>query len=148
MDYDLAKLYCVSTKVLLQAVKRNIERFPHDFLFQLTQQEFRATTQILEDSEWGGRRNRPYAFTEHGAIMAATVLNSPRAIQASVYVVRGFVKLRQFVISHRELAQKLDEIERNVTIHDKAIRSLFDAIRQLMALPEKTSRKIGFDLNK
>jgi hypothetical protein len=132
----------------LEQVKRNIDRFPPDFMFQVTTNEIRNLKSDFAIREWGGRRRLPYAFTEHGAVMAANILRSKRAIHASIYVVRVFVKLRQFVVSHRELTQKLDELERNVAVHDKAICSLFDAIRKLMALPEKKKRRIGFDLNK
>jgi hypothetical protein len=146
LDFSLAEIYGISVKRLVEQVKRNIDRFPPDFMFQLTTNEMRNSNFAIR--EWGGRRRLPYAFTEHGAVMAANILRSKRAIHASIYVVRVFVKLRQFVVSHRELTQKLDELERNVAVHDKAICSLFDAIRKLMALPEKKKRRIGFDLNK
>lgn len=147
-DFDLAKLYGVPTKALIQAIKRNPDRFPSDFLFQLNRKELIAlrsqTAPSLEKNGRGGRRTLPYALTEHGVIMAATVLNSSQAIQASVYIVRAFVKLRKVIATHRELAHKLDELERNVATHDKAICSLFDAMRKLMSYPEKPHRKIGF----
>lgn len=149
LDFHLAELYGVSTKVLNQAVKRNIERFPPDFMFQLNFKEARdSKSQFMILEKGMNVKYLPYAFTEHGAIMAATILNSPLAIKASIYVVRAFVKIKYMLGSYRELSQKLDELERNVAVHDKAICSLFDAIRKLMASPEKKRRKIGFDLKK
>lgn len=146
LDADLAVLYGVKTKVLLQAVRRNRERFPPDFMFQLTSKEFtHLRSQFVTSSSWGGRRYRPYAFTEHGAIMAANTLNSQRAVQASVLVVRAFVRLRQMLATHRELSGKLAELERKIGTHDEAIRELMTAIRQLMEPPaEPRKERIGF----
>jgi phage regulator Rha-like protein len=146
LDSDLAELYGVSTKRLNEQVKRNRERFPGDFMFQLTPEETeRLRSQIATSKEGrGGRRYRPYAFTEHGAIMAATVLNSERAIQVSVYVVRAFLKLREIVSNHKELAGKLTELEQRVEVHDDEITALFEAIRQLMEPPGGSGKRIGF----
>jgi phage regulator Rha-like protein len=145
LSIDLAELYGVEPKVLNQAVKRNIERFPSDFMFQLTNQEFANLKSQIVTSSWGGlRRAMPYAFTEHGAIMVASVLNSPRAIEISVYVVRAFVRLREYLSSHKELAQKLTELEKKIETHDEAIQALIDAIRQLMTPPDKPRRRIGY----
>ena len=145
LSIDLAELYGVEPKVLNQAVKRNIERFPADFMFQLTNQEFANLKSQIVTSSWGGlRRAMPYAFTEHGAIMVASVLNSPRAIEISVYVIRAFVRLREYLSSHKELAQKLTELEKKIETHDEAIQALIDAIRQLMAPPDKPRRRIGY----
>ncbi|HUT61793.1 MAG TPA: ORF6N domain-containing protein [Phycisphaerae bacterium] len=162
LDTDLAELYGLKTKVLNQAVKRNIDRFPDDFMFQLTWEEAKAlrsqsVTLDGQDGVPGSRsqtvtlrrgRNikyRPRAFTEHGAIMAASMLNSPRAVKVSVYVVRAFVRLRRMLAGHRELAAKLDKLERQVGKHDRQIMVLVDAIRQLMEPPPETPRKrIGF----
>jgi ORF6N domain len=143
LDSDLAALYQVETRVLVQAVKRNIGRFPSDFAFRLTEQEFRDLRSQIVISSWGGRRTAPYAFTEHGAVMAATVLNSPVAVLASIEVVRTFVRLRQMLASHEELARKLDALEKK---YDAQFRVVFDAIRQLMAppTPEQKKRRIGF----
>jgi ORF6N domain len=147
LDIDLADLYEVATKAINQAVKRNRERFPSDFLFQLTGEE---KTEVVTNCDHLAKLKfspkLPYAFTEHGAIMAATILNSPRAVEISVFVVRAFVKLRQLAAGHTELAAKLAELERKVTGHDEAIRQLVVAIRQLMAPPpeEKPKRRIGF----
>ena len=151
LDSSLAELYGVETRALIQAIRRNRLRFPSDFFFQLTFQELaglRSQIVISNDTTArGGRRYLPYAFTEHGTIMAAMILKTPRAVQASVAVVRAFVQLRRMLSTHQELARKLDELERGIATHDKAIRSLFEAIRQLMAPPLESRRKIGFDLS-
>ena len=146
LDSDLAELYGVETKTLNRAVGRNADRFPSDFVFQLTRQEVtNLRCQIgTSSSEYGGRRYHPYVFTEHGAIMAAMVLNSPRAVEMSVQVVRAFVRLREMLASNRELAQKLAELERKLEGHDAAIRNLFEAIRQLLNSPESPRKQIGF----
>lgn len=142
LDSDLAALYGVETRSLLQAVKRNHQRFPSDFMFQLTRKEFDSLrSQFVISKGRGGRRFLPYAFTEHGAIMAANVLNSERAVQASVAVVRAFVRLRQMVVSNAELARKLEELERK---YDRQFKVVFDAIRQLMTPPEPKRKQIGF----
>ncbi len=143
LDADLAAIYGVSTKVLNQAVRRNLERFPPDFMLQLTAEEFdNLRSQSVTSSRWGGRRYRPYAFTEHGAIMAANVLSSPRAVQASIMVVRAFVRLRQMVLSHAELARRLDALERK---YDAQFKVVFDAIRELMEPPPGPPKaRIGF----
>lgn len=145
LDADLAELYGVETGALNRAIKRNIERFPEDFMFQLTSEEFANLKCQIGISSWGGRRKLPYVFTEHGAIMAASVLNSSRAVEVSVHVVRAFVHLRELVSSHKELAQKLNQLERKVGAHDKAIAEIITAIRELMSPPEpKKKRPIGF----
>jgi len=145
LDADLAELYGVETRRLNEQVNRNRERFPEDFMFQLTAEEFANLKSQFATSSWGGRRKLPYAFTEHGSIMAASVLNSPRAIEISVHVVRAFVRMRELVAGNKELAQKLNLLERKVGAHDKAIAEIINAIRQLMA-PEapKKKRPIGF----
>ena len=145
---DLARIYGVETRVLNQAVKRNIEKFPEYFMFRLTlreaQEVSRSRSQSVILKRGQNVKYLPYAFTEHGAIMAANVLNSPRAVQMSVFVVRAFVRLRQMIASHKDIVAKLAELERKVASHNTTIRSLFDAIRQLMAPPEPKKRKIGF----
>ena len=145
LDADLATLFGVSTRALNQAVKRNLERFPADFLFRLTPDE-KAEVVTNCDHLSGLRfsRHLPYAFTEHGAVMAATVLNSRRAAEVSVFVVRAFVRMRQVLAGHRELALKLAEIERRVAGHDASIRSLIAAIRQLLQRPQPKRKRIGF----
>jgi hypothetical protein len=136
LDRDLASLYGVSTKVLNQGVKRKRDRFPGDFFFQLSAEEKQeVVTNCDHLAKLKFSRQLPYAFTEHGAIMAATILNSPRAVEVSVFVVRAFVKLRQFALAHEELAAKLEQLEKKVTGHDDAIRQLVAAIRQLTTPP-------------
>lgn len=144
LDSDLAELYGVTTKRLNEQVKRNKDRFPADFMFQLTPEEDESLRSHFATSTRGGRRYRPYAFTEHGAIMAASVLNSHRAIEVSVFVVRAFVKLRELLATHQELAQKLTELEQKIQGYDEDITTLFEAIRQLMEPPGKSSKHIGF----
>ena len=145
LDKDLAELYGVPTWRLNEQVKRNRRRFPDDFMFQLEIDEVEAlrSQNAISKSGRGGRRYSPYAFTEHGAIMAASVLNSPRAVEVSVFVVRAFVKLRQLLASHADLARKVDALEKK---YDAQFKVVFDAIRQLMAPPpeERPKRRIGF----
>jgi phage regulator Rha-like protein len=142
LDSDLAEIYGVETKVLNRAVKRNASRFPADFMFQLTAEEAaNLRCQSGTSSLYGGRRYLPYAFTEHGALMLANVLNSERAAQTSVMVVRAFVKLRQMLASNAELARKLAAMEKK---YDAQFKVVFDAIRQLMSPPAKPKREIGF----
>jgi hypothetical protein len=153
LSNDLAALYGVEPRALVQAVKRSSERFPDDFMFQLSKEEFhdlKSQNVISSAGGWGGaRRATPYAFTEHGAIMAASVLNTPRAVEASVYVVRTFVKLRELLSGHKELAGKVAELERKVGSHDVAIRSLVTTIRRLMEPPPAPPRpRIGFHTTK
>jgi hypothetical protein len=146
LDTELAALYGVSTARLNQQVRRNLERFPEDFMFQLSRTEYAALMLQNATSKTGrgGRRKLPLVFTEHGAIMAATVLNSPRAVEMSVYVVRAFVKLREALASNKELAQKLDQLERRLQTHDQAIVGILKAIRELMNHPGSKRRGIGF----
>ena len=139
----------MTTKVLNQAVKRNKERFPQDFVFQLSKEEkIELVTNCDHLSRLKHSSTLPYAFTEHGAIMVANVLKSGRAVKVSVYVVRAFIKLREVLLSHKELAGKLRELEQKVGKHDVEIQYLFSAIRQLMQPRElKTMRKIGFKIS-
>jgi hypothetical protein len=147
-DRDLAAIHGVSTKRLNEAVKRNAKRFPEDFMFQLTAQESENLRSQFATSSWGGRRFLPYVFAEHGAIQAANVLNSVRAAEMSVYVVRAFVKLRALLASNKELSRRLDElearIEKKLTTHDQAITAMLSAIRQLLNPPRPKRRPIGF----
>ena len=145
LDADLARLYGVSTKALNQAVKRNWDRFPKDFMFCLTQKEKKEVVTICDHlKHLKFSTTLPHAFSEHGTIMLASVLNSQRAVEVSVFVVRAFVKLREKLSAHKKLAQKLTELERKIETHDERIQSLFDAIRQLMAPVEPPRRRIGF----
>lgn len=143
-DRDLAELYGVATKVLIQAVKRNISRFPEDFMFQLTKEEFIDLRSQIVTSSWGGRRYLPYVFTEQGVAMLSTVLNSERAIHVNIAIMCTFVKLRQIFYTNKELAHKLNELERKIEKHDGEIKVIFEAIRQLITPPEKPKRRIGF----
>jgi hypothetical protein len=143
LDSDLAALYGVETRTLLQAVKRNRERFPSDFMIQLTRKESDSLrSQIVISKGRGGRRYLPYAFSEHGAIMAASVLNSKTAVETSVQVVRAFVRLRQMLASNKELAHKLIELERR---YDTQLKVVFDAFGELMTTQEPKPKQIGFE---
>ncbi len=147
IDSDLAKLYCVTTKRLNEQVKRNLERFPIDFMMQLTleeKEEVVANCDHLRNLKFSP--NLPYAFTEHGAIMLASVLNSPRAVEASIYVVRAFVRLRELLASHKDLTQKLKELEAKIEGHDEQIRDIIEAINQLLLPPDKPKKQIGFQV--
>jgi hypothetical protein len=151
LDSDLAALYGVPTKRLNEQVRRNQERFPDDFMFRLTQEEssallaLRSHLATLKKGRGRHRKYLPYVFTEHGALMAANVLNSRRATEVSVLVIRAFVRLRQSLAAHGEVAAKLEELEQRVIGHDEDIRSLVVAIKQLMSLPrERTKGRLGF----
>ena len=146
LDSDLADLYGVETKILKRAVKRNHERFPEDFMFQLNNQELISLRCQNGTSKMGhgGSRYLPYAFTEQGVAMLSGVLTSPRAIKVNIAIMRAFVRLREVLASHKELARKLEELERHLRDHDEQIQAIFSAIRQLMAQPEKPSKRIGF----
>jgi hypothetical protein len=148
LDVDIAELYGVPVRQLNQQLKRNRERFPSDFVFQLTAKEHQILRSqfVISSDAHGGRRYLPFAFTEHGAIMAATVLNSERDVQMSVFVVRAFVRLRELLAMNRRLAGKIDELENRLDTHDSVIHELIEAIKELMT-PEPPSRlRIGFQL--
>ncbi|TAJ89204.1 ORF6N domain-containing protein [bacterium] len=141
----LAELYEVEPRALVQAVKRNIERFPPDFMFQLSKTEFKNLKSQIVTSSWGGlRRAAPYAFTEQGVAMLSSVLNSKRAVQVNIEIMRAFVRLRKIMSTHKDLARKLDALEKK---YDAQFKVVFDAIRQLMTPPEPSKRKIGFIIN-
>jgi hypothetical protein len=144
LDADLASLYGVETRVLVQAVKRNIERFPDDFMFQLNREEVDVLrSQIVTLKRGRGQHSKylPYAFTEQGVAMLSSVLRSPRAIQVNIEIMRAFIRLRQMLASHAELARKLDALEKK---YDAQFKQVFEAIRQLMIPPEPKRRPIGF----
>jgi hypothetical protein len=148
LDNDLAELYGVSTKRLNEQMRRNLGRFPSDFMFQLTPKEAEILrSQIATSSlEHGGRRTTPYAFTEQGVAMLSSVLNSERAVQVNIAIMRAFVKLREVIATHKELAQKIGELESKFRKHDSQIDAVFDAIRQLLApKPVPPGRRIGFN---
>ena len=147
LDTDLAELYGVPVKRLNEQLKRNLQRFPPDFLFTLTRVEYQNLRSQNATSSFahGGRRYLPYAFTEHGAIMAATVLNSKRAIEMSIFVVRAFVGMRQALAVNQHVVSKLSELEARLDNHDADIQDLVEAIRELMAPLPANSRRIGFE---
>lgn len=147
LDRDLADLYAVPTKAFNQAVKRNAARFPEDFRFQLTAEETESLRSqfVTSKPSRGGRRYRPYAFTEQGVAMLSSVLNSDRAIEVNIAVMRAFVRLREILATHKELARKLESIEKRLGEHDEKFQIVFEAIRQLMTPPAATKkRRIGF----
>lgn len=161
LDFDLAALYDVETRILNQAVRRNADRFPADFMFQLTSEEAEKLSQVVTPSVAGhavsnssqivmssgkyrGKRYRPYAFTEQGVAMLSSVLNSESAVKMNIAIMRAFVQLRRALESNRELARKFSELERRIDKQDSEIVAILEAIRQLMAPPEKPRREIGF----
>ncbi len=136
LDHDLATLYGVETKVLVRSVQRNIHRFPKDFMFQLTRKEFEnLRCQFGTSRFWGGRRYRPYAFTEQGVAMLSSVLSSRKAIAVNIAIMRAFVRIREILATHKELARKLEELEAKFADHDEKITQVFEAIRALMHSP-------------
>jgi hypothetical protein len=141
LDRDLAELYGVETRALIQAVKRNIERFPEDFMFQLTKEEFEVLISHFVTSSWGGTRKLPYVFTEHGILMLSSVLNSKRAVMVNIQIMRTFTKLRRLLASNEDLRRKIEAMENK---YDAQFKVVFDAIRSLMSPPTKERKKIGF----
>lgn len=145
LDSDLAVLYGVETKYIVRAVKRNPGRFPEDFMFQLSKEEWESLRcQFGTSNVRGGRRYAPYVFTEHGALMLSSVLDSTRAVEISILIIRAFVWLRQTVPAYQELASKLMELESAVTRHDNDISMILDALRELVTPPEQKKRRVGF----
>jgi len=146
LDADLAALYGVPVKRLNQQVNRNADRFPRDFIFRLSVTEYENLRLQFATSSFGhgGRRSLPYAFTEHGAIMAATILNSERAIQMSIFVVRAFVRMREALAANQQIVAKLSELEGRLEGHDADIQQLVETIRELMAPAPRNARRIGF----
>lgn len=167
LDEDLARIYGVTTVRFNQAIKRNIQRFPLDFRFQCTTEEWnqiqslrsqivilknnpeilRSQIAILKNTRGSHRKYLPHVFTEHGALMAANILRSPRAVEMSVFVIRAFIKMRGVLNVHKELGSKIAELERRMSGHDAQLRSLFEAIRQLMQPPAAPKREFGFRVN-
>ena len=141
LSTELAAIYDVEPRALIQAVKRNLSRFPKDFMFQLTTEEWRYLKSQSVISSWGGVRKPPYAFTEQGVAMLSSVLNSDRAVQVNIEIMRAFVRLRQMLASNAELARKLESLEKR---YDAQFKVVFDAIRQLMSPPETKHKEIGF----
>jgi phage regulator Rha-like protein len=148
LDRDLAELYGVETRVLKQAVRRNIKRFPEDFMFELTEDENRALrSQNVTLKRGQHSKYLPFAFTEQGVAMLSSVLSSERAIEVNIAIMRAFVQLRKMIASNEDLAKKLKELERVIEKHDKDIGLIFEAIRELMTPPEKPPKKIGFEVS-
>jgi ORF6N domain-containing protein len=147
LDADLAELYGIPVRQLNQQVKRNSRRFPHDFLFKVTGAEYKnlRSQNVISSSSHGGRRYLPHAFTEHGAIMAASVLNSKRAIEMSVFVVRAFVRMREALLINQRVVSKLSELEARLDSHDAGLQELVEAIRELMNPLPANNRRIGFE---
>jgi hypothetical protein len=141
LDKDLAELYEVGTRVLNQAVNRNIARFPDDFMFQLTADEFKNLISQIVTSSWGGTRKPPSAFTEQGVAMLSSVLNSERAIQVNIQIMRAFTKLRQMISSHDDLRKKIEAMEKK---YDEQFRIVFEAIKELLRIESNPKKKIGF----
>ncbi|MFA6981372.1 MAG: ORF6N domain-containing protein [Ignavibacteriaceae bacterium] len=148
LDRDLAILYDVATRDLNKAVSRNLTRFPADFMFRITKDEFTNLKFQFgtSSSGWGGTRKLPYAFTEQGIAMLSSVLRSERAVQVNIAIMRAFVKLREILSTHKELAQKLKELEYKIETHDEQITAIFEAINQLLAPPPAPKRKVGFEV--
>ncbi|HEX6901939.1 MAG TPA: ORF6N domain-containing protein [Thermoanaerobaculia bacterium] len=141
LDVDIAALYGVGTKALIQAVKRNLDRFPPDFMFQLTSEEVEILRSQSVTSSWGGRRYLPYAFTEQGVAMLSSVLRSQQAVRVNIEIMRAFVRLRQVMSTQADLIRRLDELEER---YDGQFKAVFDALRRLMTPPEGPNRRIGF----
>jgi hypothetical protein len=145
MDSDLAALYQVPTKVLVQAVKRNLQRFPHDFMFQLTQEEFKILRSQTVTSSWGGRRYPPFAFTEQGVSMLSSVLNSELAIQLNIHIIRTFIRIRELILTHKDLQKQIENMGKK---YDRKFQVVFEAIRQLLEpKPNPNKQPIGFHVN-
>jgi len=146
IDRDLAELYDVETKLLKRSVRRHINRFPEDFMFQLSKEEFQNLRSHFGTSSWGGARYMPMAFTELGVAMLSSVLNSERAIGVNIAIMRAFAHLRKMIASHDRLAKKLTELEHHFEDHDEQIKAIFVAIRQLVTTPDRKVKKIGFTI--
>lgn len=150
IDRDLAEMYGVETRVLNQAVKRNCERFPEDFMFQFNDQDFEnwKSQFVISNKEKMGIRNMPYAFTEQGVAMLSSVLNSKQAIQVNIQIIRIFTKMRELLLSHREILLKLNQLEMKLTQHDDDIAAIFNVLKQLLIQKNKPTQKIGFKTGK
>ncbi|MEW5798400.1 MAG: ORF6N domain-containing protein [Bacteroidota bacterium] len=143
LSNHLAELYQVKHKVLMQSVRRNLKRFPDDFMFQLSPAEFKNLKSQFVTSSWGGIRKQPYAFTEHGVAMLSSILNSDRAIQVNIEIMRTFTRLRNLLLTNKELAEKLKELEKK---YDEQFKVVFEALRQLLTPPEKPKHPFGFTI--
>lgn len=148
LDRVLAELYGVATKVLNQSVKRNIDRFPEDFMFQLTEKEFSDLKSQNVTSSWGGRRTLPYVFTEQGVAMLSSVLNSETAIRVNIQIIRIFTRMRELLLTHTEILLKLEKLERTAMSHDEELKLIFKYLRELLNPPEEPRKEIGFKTGK
>ncbi len=148
LDKDLAELYGVETRVLVQAVKRNIDRFPSDFMFQLEKKEFDHLISQIVTSSWGGTRKMPYVFTEQGVAMLSSVLRSKRAIQINIHIIRVYTKLREMLLTHKDLLIKMNELESKVTNHDKSIRQVFAYLKEFVKQKSEPIEPVGFKQQK
>jgi hypothetical protein len=144
LDDDLAELYQVETRRLNEQVKRNLDRFPQDFMFQLTEDEWENLMSQNAISSWGGRRKLPYAFTEHGVLMLSSVLNSQRAIQVNIQIMRIYTKLKEMLMTHKDILLKLEKLERKTNKHDENFKIVFDYLKELLNPKTEPLRKIGF----
>ena len=144
LDKDLAKLYNVETKVLKQAVRRNIDRFPDDFMFELSNEEFTNLRSQSVTSSWGGSRYVPMAFTEQGIVMISSVLNSKQAIQVNIHIIRVFTKMRELILTHKDLLLKMEQLENRVSDHDGKISLVLGYLKRFIDVQEKPTKKIGF----
>ena len=153
IDSDLSELYGVETRRLNEQVKRNISRFPEDFMFQLSEDEFNNLISQIATSSWGGRRRLPYVFTEHGVLMLSSVLNSERSIKVNIQVMRIYVRLREMILFHNEILQRLESLERKFNGHDNKIMAVFEYLKQFEQIKQRESKrkdrpKIGYKLSK
>ncbi len=148
LDVDLAELYGVETKQLKRAVKRNTDRFPKDFMFELNDQEFENLRSQFGTSRWGGTRYAPMAFTEQGVAMLSSVLNSERAVLVNIHIIRVFTRMRELLSTHKDVLLKLEQLERVVVQHDGEIKVIFDRLRELLHPPSEPRRRIGFKTGK
>lgn len=144
LDSDLAELYQVETKRLNEQVKRNVTRFPEDFMFQLTKDEWKDLKSQNATSSWGGRRSEPYVFTEHGVLMLSSILNSERAIAVNIKIMRVYTKIKEMLLTHKDLLLKMEKIERSIGKHDMQITQVFQLIKQLVKQEESPRKKIGY----
>jgi len=148
IDSDLAELYGVATKVLNQSVKRNIDRFPKDFMFQLTDQEFSDLKSQVVTSSWGGRRTLPYVFTEQGVAMLSSIINSETAIRVNIQIIRIFTRMRELLLTNKDILLKLEKLERTAMSHDEELKLIFKYLRELLNPPDEPRKKIGFKSGK
>jgi hypothetical protein len=144
LDKDLAELYGVPTKRLNEQVKRNLDRFPADFMFQLSNEELENLKSQFATSSWGGRRVAPYAFTEHGVLMLSSVLNSERAIKVNIQIMRIYTKMRELLLTHKDILLKLEQLENQVTQNSEDIQTIFAALKELLNPPQELRPRIGF----